>query len=82
MGTVSIVFGSIALFLTVMGIFTCGVTYVIAVPLAALGGLLALLGRGNTKTTGLLLNLLALVPAIILAMGLFGGLAGLIQGSR
>lgn len=56
-----------------MGCFTCGLTYYAALPLAVVGFIVGFFARGNLLVAGLTLNLLALIPAIILAVMLAHG---------
>jgi hypothetical protein len=59
-----------------LGCFTCGVTYWAAVPFALVGGVVGFFGHGNMRVAGLVLNLLALIPATIVLV-MFLGMAGL-----
>lgn len=71
-GVISLIFGCLAVICLLMGFFTCGTTYFAAVPFALLGGLLGFFGRGNMRVAGLLLNFLALVPAVVVMMAVLG----------
>jgi hypothetical protein len=51
-----------------LGLVTGGGTFWAVVPLALVGGLLGFFGRKNLRVAGLVLNLLALAPAVILAV--------------
>ena len=68
-GVIGLIFGAVAMVCFLMGWITCGVTWYAVVPLAGVGGGAAFFGRGNMKVAGIVLNLLALVPVLIL-MGL------------
>jgi hypothetical protein len=65
-GVISLIFGCVAVVCLLMGCFTCGMTYYAAAPLAAVGMFCAFFGCGNLKVAGLVLNLLALLPAIVM----------------
>lgn len=71
-GVISLIFGCLAVLCLLMGCFTCGATYYAAVPFALLGGLVGFFGRGNMRVAGLLLNFLALIPAIAVMLGVLG----------
>jgi predicted RNA-binding Zn-ribbon protein involved in translation (DUF1610 family) len=76
-GVISLIFGALAVVCMLMGCFTCGMTYFAAAPFAAVGAGLAFFGRGNMKIAALVLNFVALIPAVIVfilfAMGLLIG---------
>jgi hypothetical protein len=76
-GVISLIFGCISVVCLLLGCVTCGVTLYAGTVFAALGAVLGLFGRGNLRVAGLVLNLLALIPAAILAvllgMGVLGG---------
>jgi hypothetical protein len=59
-GTISLVFGSIALVCTALMLFTCGFSIFAAIPFSIVGLVLAFFGRGQLKIAGLVLNLVAL----------------------
>lgn len=59
-GTISLVFGSIALVCTALMLFTCGFSIFAAIPFSVVGLVLAFFGRGQLKIAGLVLNLVAL----------------------
>jgi hypothetical protein len=63
-GVISLIFGAISLVCLFLGCCTCGVTYYAAVPMAGVGAVLGFFGRANLRVAGLVLNFLALVPAI------------------
>jgi hypothetical protein len=65
-GVISLIFGCLSVVLTLMGCFTCGITYWVAAPFAAVGAILGFFGRGNTRVAAVTLNLIALIPAVIL----------------
>lgn len=72
-GIISLVIGIFAAICLVMGWFTGGITYYVAVPLALIGFLASFLGRGNLRIADLAVNFLVLLPAaIILALHLAG----------
>ena len=72
-GIIGLIFGCIAIVCLLLGCFTCGMTYFAAAPLALVGGIISFFARGNLKVAGLVLNVLALIPAILLVgMWLFG----------
>jgi hypothetical protein len=72
-GVISLIFGSLAVVCMLMGCFTCGITYFAAAPFAAVGAGLAFFGRGNMKVAALVLNLVALVPAVVVFVMLITG---------
>jgi hypothetical protein len=61
-----LVFGFVSVVGLLMGCFTCGMTYLAAIPLAAVGAGCSAFGSGYRRIAGLTLNLLALFPALIL----------------
>jgi len=64
-GTISLVFGSIALVCTALMLFTCGFSIFGAFPFSIVGLVLAFFGRGQLKIAGLILNLVALATAVM-----------------
>jgi hypothetical protein len=83
-GVISLIFGIVSVVCLFLGCCTCGFTYYAAVPMAGVGALLGFFGRTNLRVAGLVLNFLALVPAIAFTvlfaagsgMATIGGLAG------
>ncbi len=75
-GIVGLVLGCVAVVCLLLGCFTCGITYVLAVPLALIGTGFSLFGRGGLRVAGLLLNVLALLPAIVVLVLWAAGAAG------
>jgi hypothetical protein len=75
-GVISLIFGCLSVVCLLLGCFTCGITYWAAVPFAAIGAVVAFFGQGNMRVAGLVLNFLALIPAIIL-LATFAGMVGL-----
>lgn len=67
-GVLGLVFGVVSVLCLLLGCFTCGMTYLPALLLAAVGVGCSWFGRGNMRVAGLALNILTLIPAI----GLFG----------
>lgn len=65
-GVVGLVLGCVAIICLVLGCFTCGATYVIAVPLALAGGVFSFFGKTGLRVAGLVLNILVLIPAVII----------------
>jgi hypothetical protein len=49
----------------VMGIFTCGLTYWLAAPVALAGAGCAAFSRSRLRVIGLVVNLLILVPGVL-----------------
>jgi hypothetical protein len=74
-GVISLIFGSVSSLLTLMGCFTCGVTYFVAAPMAFIGGFLGLFGRGNMRVGGVTLNLLAFAPALTICVCMVMGVS-------
>ncbi|NUQ61129.1 MAG: DUF4339 domain-containing protein [Pirellulales bacterium] len=81
-GVISLICGILALVCIVLGCLACGLGGFVTYPLAALfavAGLIAgFFARGNLRVAGILLNALALVPAVLLLLMLLGvmGAAG------
>lgn len=75
-GVISLIFGILSVLCLFLGCFTAGLLHWAAVPLALIGALLGLVGRGNLRVAGITLNLLALIPATILLL-VFVGVLGL-----
>jgi hypothetical protein len=71
-GTVAIFFSCTALVLAILGLFTCGITYLVALPFAFMGLIFALLSKGDRKAVALTLSILTFAP-LILALVLFAG---------
>src|SRR5262249_17957079 len=71
-GILSVSLGAVAGVLVPLGC-CCFVSIYVAVPVAVLGGALGMWGRGALKVIGLLLNALALLPAVTLTVLLLIG---------
>lgn len=65
-GVISLIFGVLAVLLVLLGCVTCGVTYPLAVIFALVGAVVAFFGQGNLRVAAIVLNLLALIPALLL----------------
>jgi hypothetical protein len=75
-GVISLIFGVLALVFLLLACPTCGFLAYLAVPVAAVGALVGVFGRGNLRVAGLTLNLLVLVPALILVAIFLAGSLG------
>lgn len=67
-GVISLIFGVLSLLCLFMGCFTCGITYIAAIPMSGIGAGVGFLGKGNLRVAGLVLNILTLIPAVIISM--------------
>lgn len=81
MGTISMVMGVLSMICVLMGCFTCGITYFVAIPLAATGAVTGFYAKGNMRVAGLILNILVLIPAVMIMIFTLGagGFAGLMK---
>jgi hypothetical protein len=73
-GVISLIFGCLSVVCLLMGCFTCGLTYWAALPFALIGAVVAFFARGNFRTAGVVLNVVALIPAValVVVVGLLG----------
>jgi hypothetical protein len=71
-GILSVVLGAVALVLIPVGC-CCAPTIYVAVPVAVVGGALGMWGQGALRVIGLVLNILAVLPAALLTVLLIVG---------
>jgi hypothetical protein len=64
-GFVGLLFAAASATCLVMGVFTCGLTYWLAAPLALVGAGCSAFSRSRLRVIGLVANLLILVPAVV-----------------
>jgi hypothetical protein len=64
-GFVGLLFAAASAMCLVMGIFTCGLTYWLAAPLALVGAGCSAFSQSRLRVIGLVANLLILVPAVM-----------------
>lgn len=67
-GTISLILGIITVISLPFDCFTCGIGYWITAGLAIIGIILGIFGRGGMRIVGILLNTLALIPAILILL--------------
>jgi DNA-directed RNA polymerase subunit RPC12/RpoP len=80
-GSVAIFFSASALVLAVLGLFTCGITYWIAIPFAFLGLLFALASKSQRRSVALTLALITFLP-LIFCVGWTAGLKNQFKGNE
>lgn len=71
-GVISLIFGCLSLACILLGFFTCGATFFGSLPFALIGFIVGFFGRGNFRVAGVVLNSLALLPAVIAILCVLG----------
>jgi HEAT repeat protein len=81
-GVIGLIFGVLSLLCTALVCCTAGISGFVAIPFAVIGAGCSFFGRGNLRVAGIVLNFLALVPAIAVTAIFFLGLAANIVGEK